>query len=109
MLLVVGRAVALLRAGRKVLLALLLAFLALHAGTAAVTGYQYFAGTVRVPGFPSNKRFRSEIRNLDPEYRVPCELADPSLLFTPTHERTLELLVRWFGPVPGSCLKAPVC
>jgi hypothetical protein len=72
-----------------------------HAGTAGMTAYQYFAGTVRVPGFPSNKKFRSEIRNLDPEYRIPCDLTEPSL-FTPTQERTLELLVRWFGPVPGS-------
>jgi hypothetical protein len=101
MSLVVGRAVALVGGGRKVLLGLLLAFLLLHAGTAGMTAYQYCTGTVRVPGFPSNKKFRSEIRNLDPKYRMPCDLGDPSLL-TPTRELTLELLVRWFGPVPGS-------
>jgi hypothetical protein len=99
--LVVGRGVAGVRVWRWLIFALLLAFLALHAGMAAVTGYQYFAGTVRVPGYPSNKKFRSELRNLDPGYRLPCDLRESSLL-TPTRWWTLNLLVRWFGAAPSS-------
>lgn len=96
-----GRAVTLVRAGRKVLLALLLAVLALHAAVSTQTAYQYFAGTVHLPGVPVNKKFRSELGNLDPVYRIPCDLRDLSLV-TRARKRTLGLLVRWFGPVPGS-------
>jgi len=83
------------------LLLVLLVPLALHAGVAAVTTQQYFSGAVRVPGYPANKKFGVEARNLDPVYRVACDLEEYSWV-TPTRWRTLELLVRWFGPVPGS-------
>ena len=96
-----SRAAALVRALRKLPFALLLTLLALHAGVSAMTTQQYFAGTVRAPGYPTNHKFESEITNLDPEYRVPCDLADYTQL-TRARLRTLELLVHWFGPVPGS-------
>jgi hypothetical protein len=96
-----GRAAAFCRAAFKLLVALLLALLALHAGISAMTAQQYFAGTVRAAGYPSNYKFESEITNLHPKYRVPCALADYTQL-TRARLRTLDFLVRWFGPVPGS-------
>jgi hypothetical protein len=103
---VVGRAAVLVRTARKVAVAVLLAFLALHAGMAGVTAFQYFAGTVRVPGYPANKKFLSEATNLDPVYRVAGDLREPSL-FTPTREdaRASGQLVRagagqLSGPLP---------
>ncbi|HVZ31161.1 MAG TPA: hypothetical protein VG963_01970 [Polyangiaceae bacterium] len=67
----------------------------------AVTAQQYFAGTVRAAGYPANYKFESEATNLHPKYRVPCERGDYTQL-TRARLRTLEFLVRWFGPVPGS-------
>lgn len=89
------------RAARRVLWTLLLALVVLLAGVPGVTTQRYFAGTVQIPGFPANKKFLSEATNLDPVYRVPCDLRDSSP-FTGARRRTIELLVRWFGPVPGS-------
>lgn len=89
------------RAGRRVLCALPLALVVLLAGVPGVTAWQYFDGTARLPGFPANKKFLSEATNLDPVYRVPCDLGDSSP-FTGARRKTIELLVRWFGPVPGS-------
>ena len=96
-----GRAAAIVRALPKLLFGLLLTALVLHTGVSAITAEQYFSGTVRAPGYPTNYKFESETSNLDPEYRVPCDLADYTQLMR-ARLRTLELLVRWFGPVPGS-------
>jgi hypothetical protein len=90
---------------RRILLATLLVTLALLAPLAVVAGvtaYEYFAGTVLRPGYPAGSKSRHEVFNLDPEYRIGCDLRDASGLLARTRKRTLDLMVRWFGPVPGS-------
>jgi hypothetical protein len=92
-------------AQRKVFLAALLALpalLAVVAGVAGATAYEYFSGTVLRPGSPSGDGSFLELHNLDPEYRIGCDLHTASGVLAPTRMRTLELLVHWFGPVPGS-------
>jgi hypothetical protein len=94
--------VAFLRTRRRAFLAALFAPLAPLAVVAGFTAYQYFTGTIRIPGFPSGTTFRSEMGNLDPEYRIDCERDESPGVLARTRMRTLEFMVSWLGPVPGS-------
>lgn len=83
-------------------LLLLLAALAIIGVVAGVTAHEYFAGTVLRPGYPTGWKSSHELNNLDPEYRIGCDLRAASGVLARTRMLTLELLRHWFGPVPGS-------
>ena len=104
---IVGMLIAFWRTRRKVFLGFLLLPLVPLVLIAGVTGYEYFDGTVRVPGSPVGARGSREMHNLDRDLRVLSgERIGQNFPWTRivrrTRRRTLEFLVDQLGPVPGS-------